>query len=128
MSLVDNVPAAAAEVHAALTQYDPSAYFVVGETNVSQTANEWNEEPVGALFAAANTLEWLSFGAQSVDWWDVHNYGSPTADFGMFSSGSSGESAVDTPYPPYFGYQLASKLAPRGAKVSTLDLGIPNVY
>jgi hypothetical protein len=128
MSLVDNIPAAAAEVHSALSQYDPSAYFVVGETNISQTANEWNEEPVGALFAAANSMEWLSFGAQSVDWWDVHNYGTPTADFGMFSSGSSGEPAVDTPYAPYYGYQLASKLAVKGAKVGTLLVPTPNIY
>ncbi|HEY1569902.1 MAG TPA: cellulose binding domain-containing protein [Pseudonocardiaceae bacterium] len=128
MELVDNIPAAAAEIHGELSTNDPSDYFLVGETNMSQTANEWNEEPVGALFAAANTMEWLSFGAQSVDWWDVHNYGSPTADFGMFSSGSTGEPTVDTPYPPYFGYQLAAKLAVKGATVGTLDLGIPNVY
>ena len=128
MELVDNIPAAAAEIHSELSNNDPTDYFLVGETNMSQTANEWNEEPVGALFAAANTMEWLSFGAQSVDWWDVHNYGSPTADFGMFSSGSSGEPAVDTPYPPYYGYQLAAKLAVKGATVGTLDLGIPNVY
>jgi hypothetical protein len=128
MSLVDNIPAAAAEVHSALSTYDPSAYFVVGETNISQTANAWNEEPVGALFAAANALEWLSFGAQSVDWWDVHNYGTPTADFGMFSSGSSGEPAVDTPYAPYYGYALAAKLAVKGAKVGTLLVSTPNIY
>jgi hypothetical protein len=128
MELVDNVPAAAQEIHTALSTYDPSAYFVVGETNMSQTANEWNEEPVGALFAAANTMEWLSFGAQSVDWWDVHNYGTPTADFGMFSSGSGGEPAVDTPYAPYYGYQLASKLAVRGAKVGTLPVSGSTVY
>ena len=128
MSLVDNIPAAAAEVHLALSTYDPSAYFVVGETNMSQTANAWNEEPVGALFAAANAMEWLSFGAQSVNWWDVHNYGTPTGDFGMFSSGSSGEPAADTPYPPYYGYQLAAKLAVKGAKVGTLLVSTPNVY
>jgi hypothetical protein len=38
----------------------------------------------------------LSYGAQSVDWWDVHNYGTPTADFGMFSSATSGEPAVNS--------------------------------
>jgi hypothetical protein len=128
MALIDNIPAAAAEVHTALSTYDPSAYFVVGETNMSQTANTWNEQPVGALFAAANAMEWLSFGAQSVDWWDVHNYGSPTADFGMFSSASSGEPAMDTPYPPYYGYQLAAKLAVKGAKVGTLLVSTPNIY
>jgi cellulose binding protein with CBM2 domain len=128
MELIDNIPPAAAEVHAALAAGDPKAYFVVGETNMSQTANAWNEQPVGALFAAANSMEWLSFGAQSVDWWDVHNYGSPTADFGMFSSASSGEPAMDTPYPPYYGYQLAAKLAVKGAKVGTLLLPAPSVY
>ena len=128
MELVDNIPAAAAEVKSTLSTYDPKAYFVVGETNMSQTANEWNEEPVGALFAAANALEWLSFGAQSVDWWDVHNYGSQTADFGMFSSATTGEPAMDTPYAPYYGYELASKLAVSGAKVSTLTVPTPNIY
>ncbi len=128
MELIDNIPPAAAEVKAALSAYDPSAYFVVGETNMSQTANEWNEEPVGALFAAANAMEWLSFGAQSVDWWDVHNYGTSTADFGMLSSATGGEPAVDTPEPPYYGYELASKLAVKGAKVGTLAVATPNIY
>ena len=128
MELIDNIPAAANEVKAALSTYDPSAYFVVGETNISQTANAWNEEPVGALYSAANALEWLSFGAQSVDWWDVHNYGTPTADFGMFSSGTSGEPSVDTPYAPYYGYELASLLAVKGATVGTLLLPTPDVY
>ncbi len=128
MELIDNIPPAAAEVKAALSAYDPSAYFVVGETNMSQTANPWNEEPVGALFAAANAMEWLSFGAQSVDWWDVHNYGTSTADFGMLSSATGGEPAVDTPEPPYYGYQLAAKLAVKGAKVGTLAVATPNIY
>jgi len=35
MELVDNIPPAAAEVKSALAAYDPSAYFVVGETNMS---------------------------------------------------------------------------------------------
>lgn len=128
MELIDNIPAAAAEVHTALSTYDPGAYYVVGETNMSQTANAWNEQPVGALFAAANSLEWLSYGARSVDWWDVHNYGTPTADFGMFSSATSGEPAVDTPSAPYYGYELASKLAVQGAKVGTLAVATPNIY
>lgn len=128
MELIDNIPAAAAQVKATLAEHDPTAYFVVGETNMSQTANEWNEQPVGALFAAANALEWLANGAQSVQWWDVHNYGTPTADFGMFSSGTSGEPAVNTPFPPYYGYVLASRLAVRGATVGTLVVDIPEVY
>jgi hypothetical protein len=128
MELIDNIPAAAAEIKTALSTYDPKAYFVVGETNMSQTANAWNEEPVGALFAAANAMEWLSFGAQTVEWWDVHNYGTPSADFGMFSSATGGEPAMDTPYPPYYGYELAAKLAVKGAKVGTLAVATPSIY
>jgi hypothetical protein len=65
LATVGNIPAAASEIHTALSTYDPSAYFVVGETNISQTANAWNEEPVGALYAAATDLEWLSYGARN---------------------------------------------------------------
>ncbi len=128
LATVGNIPAAATEIHTALTTYDPSAYFVVGETNISQTANAWNEEPVGALYAAATDLEWLSYGAQSVDWWDTHNYGTPTADFGMFSSASSGEPSMDTPYPPYYGYELASLVASKGATVGTLSTADSSIY
>lgn len=128
MALIDNIPAAAAQVKATLAANDPTAYFVVGEANMSQTANEWNEKPVGALFAAANTMEWLSFGAESVEWWDVHNYGKPDADFGMFSSGTDGQPAVNTPFPPYYGYKMASKLAVKGATVGTLAVATPNIY
>jgi hypothetical protein len=128
MATVDNIPQAASEISAAFAAYDPSAYFVVGETGISNAANAWNEEPVGALYAAANAMEWLSFGARSVDWWDVQNYGSPTADFGLFSSGTSGEPTVDTPFPPYYGYQLASLLAVHGATVGTLVIPTANVY
>jgi hypothetical protein len=46
----------------------------------------------------------------------------------MFSSGTSGEPAVDTPFPPYYGYQLASLMAVHGAKVGTLVIPTPNVY
>jgi len=128
MSTVDNIPQAASEIGSAFASYDPSAYFVVGETGISNAANAWNEEPVGALYAAANAMEWLSFGARSVDWWDVQNYGSETADFGLFSSGTSGEPTVDTPFPPYYGYELASLLAVHGASVGTLVIPTPNVY
>ena len=79
--------------------YDPTAFFVVGETNMSQTHDEWNQQVVGGLFAAANTLGRPSYGAQSVRWWDVHDYGTRTAGFGMFSSAGEGRPATSTPFP-----------------------------
>lgn len=35
----------------------------------------------------------------------------PQGDFGMLSSGMSGEPATGTPFPAYYGYELASILA-----------------
>jgi len=46
----------------------------------------------------------------------------------MLSSATGGEPAVDTPEPPYYGYELASKLAVKGAKVGTLAVATPNIY
>jgi hypothetical protein len=128
LATLGNIPTAASEIGTALGTYDPSAYFVVGETNMSNDETAWNEEPVGALFSAGNALQWLAYGAHSVDWWDVHNDGSSSGDFGLLSSGYSGEPATDTPFPPYYGYQLASVLAQKGATVSTLGLSAPNTY
>ncbi len=123
MATLGVIPTLAGNVHTALNQYDPSAKFVVGETNMSNAASVWNEQPVGALFAAADTLEWLSYGAQSVDWWDIHNYGSLSGgDFGLLSSNTS-EGPIDSPQPPYFGYQLASHLAQSGATLTNLFMG-----
>ncbi len=123
MATIGVIPTLAGNVHTALNKYDPSAKFVVGETNMSNAAAVWNEQPVGALFAAADTLEWLSYGAQSVDWWDIHNYGSLSGgDFGLLSSSTS-EGPIDSPQPPYYGYQLASHLATQGATLSNLFLG-----
>ena len=123
MATLGVIPTLAGNVHTALKQYDPSAKFVVGETNMSNAASVWNEQPVGALFAAADTLEWLSYGAQSVDWWDIHNYGSLSGgDFGLLSSNTT-EGPIDSPQPPYFGYQLASHLAQPGATLSNLFMG-----
>jgi hypothetical protein len=112
MNTVNNIPTAAGEVHSELSTYDPSADFIVGETNISEAANPWNEEPVGALFSAATAMEWLSYGAHSVDWWDVHNDGSSSGDFGLLSSGTSGEGS----------------LAVKGATVGTLPLSQSNAF
>lgn len=120
---VKTIPAAMRTIRSTLRRYAPPAQVVIGETNISNQETTLDFEPVAALFAAANALEWLSQGATSVDWWDMNNYGSPAAgDYGMFSSGEP--APVDSPLPPYYGYLLASSLTKPGSRLRALR-GLP---
>ena len=100
-----------------------SVPIVVTEANSTIAPNT---QP-GALFAADMYLNWLESGVTNVDWWDQHNGpGTPATiagaqdygDFGIFSSGSNGsgvtEPALDTPFAPYYGVQMLSKLGSPG--------------
>jgi hypothetical protein len=101
---------------------------VVGETNISERLSTLDFRPVSALFAAATSLQWLADGAQTVDWWDLNNFGSPTTgDYGIVSSGSPETEPAGTPFPPYYGEQLASQLAAPGARLQSLATGSPSV-
>jgi hypothetical protein len=93
---------------------------VIGETATSSSATTTVCTPVGALFAAGDTLSWLAAGARSVDWWDLNNEGNTGAtctkpDYGLFTSAA--KPATET---PYYGYLLASALARPGARVGFL--------
>jgi hypothetical protein len=122
------IPAAAAQIRSTLRRDAPGATFVIGETNVSELPTTLDFQPVSALFAAATSLEWLAQGAESVDWWDLNNFGSPSGgDYGLISSGSPESEPAGTPYPPYYGEQLASALTTSGSRISTLDTGSAKV-
>jgi hypothetical protein len=114
------IPSLHASMQAEITAHAPGAAVVIGETSVSSSATTTVCTPVGAVFAAGDTLSWLAAGAQSVDWWDMNNFGNygdscSKQDFGLFTSGAN-----PIPYTPYFGYVLASKLAQPGAKLGFL--------
>lgn len=117
-------------LHSEISQYakvDPATVkIIVTETNSSI---DLNTQP-GALFTADMYLTWLENGAVNVDWWDEHNgAGTPSTvggvqdygDQGMFSNNtnSSGvtEPAVDTPFAPYYGVEMLSKLGTAGASM-----------
>jgi hypothetical protein len=105
------VPVLYGEIRSELNVYDPKASVVVGETGVSNNETTTVCTPAGALFAAGDVLSWLAAGAQSVNWWDMNNYGNTTAsctgsDYGLFTS-----SSPPVPETPYYGYLLASVLA-----------------
>ena len=108
------------DLRAKLNAFAPSASVVVGETAVSNSPTTTACTPAGALFAAGDALSWLAAGAESVDWWDVNNYGNTSSrcvspDYGFFTS--SAPPATETPYD---GYLLASMLAKPHALLGTL--------
>lgn len=112
--------------------------IMVTETNsVSYNVGKQTVGLVNALFLADNYMTWLENGVANVDWWDMHNgittgnnnssslYGTANyGDYGVLSSGNSAngisEPPADTPFPPYYGLQMVSKLArPGGQMLST---------
>lgn len=119
------IPSEYAKVQSALSQYDPTAKIVLGETGVSFRATTIPCTPVGALFSAGDALQWLALGAQSVDWWTL-NSGANTGgtcvnpDEGMFVGDST---LVPDSY--YTGYQLVSGLLKANAQLSTLTTSDP---
>ena len=120
-----DIPSLYGAIRAELNARDPGASVVVGETAVSNSPTTTACTPTGALFAAGDVLSWLAAGAQSVDWWDMNNYGNTSAscvkpDYGLFTSSSppAAEAA-------YYGYLLASVLARPHALLGTLHTSGP---
>jgi hypothetical protein len=128
LASVRRIPSAADHLRSTLHRYKPNATYVVGETNISERPGTYDFQPVSALFAAATSLEWLSAGAESVDWWDLNNFGTPTTgDFGLVSSGGPESGAAGSPYPPYYGYELASMLASPGSRLRAIAIAPSSV-
>ena len=105
-----------------------SVHIVVTETNSSLDSDT---QP-SALFAPDMYMTWLENGVTNVDWWDEHN-GAGTittvdgatdyGDYGIFSNASSSsgstEPAADTPFAPYYGIAMLSKLGSPGDEMVT---------
>jgi hypothetical protein len=127
LASITNIPASAQRIRTTLQQNNlTAAAFVVGETNISNQATPLDFQPVAALYAADTTLEWLSQGALTVNYWDMHNFGSPqSGDFGMFTSTTPTPS--NSPLPAYYGYSLASLLTSSSTPVSSLTTGSSTV-
>jgi len=120
-------------LHSEISQFagisNPSSVPVlVTETNPTL---DLDTQPA-ALFGADMYMTWLENGVTNVDWWDEHNgVGTPSTvngaqdfgDQGIFSNASNGsgvtEPAADTPFAPYYGIEMLSKLAPPGGTMVT---------
>jgi hypothetical protein len=85
---VDRIPGAVSYLKSILNEYDPNTPIVVSESNISQSEIVYNAQPVGALYAVTTALRFLSNGAESYMWWQVHNSDNENGDFGFLSNGS----------------------------------------
>ncbi|MFC1414814.1 cellulose binding domain-containing protein [Streptacidiphilus sp. N1-12] len=124
-----------------------SQYAKVDPTGVKIITTEANSDvdmdtQPNALFAADMYMTWMENGISNIDWWDQHNgpgtnppsvvqgvqdYG----DYGLLSSGGSSagvtEPAVDTPFAPYYGIEMLSRLGAPGDAMVAANSGNPLV-
>jgi hypothetical protein len=109
---------------------------IVTETN---STIDMDTQPA-ALFGADMYMTWLENGASNIDWWNEHN-GEGTVstvdgatdygDQGIFSNntdyGGTTEPAVDTPFAPYYGIEMLTKLASPGDTMVTSSSSEPRL-
>jgi alpha-L-arabinofuranosidase len=69
-----------------------------GSVSGGQQATAWQL----GLFASDMYMTMLEHGVANIDYWEVHD--------DMLSSGTSGEPAAQTPFPPYYGLQMLTHL------------------
>jgi hypothetical protein len=126
LASITRIPTSAQRIRTTLQTNKITGGFIVGESNISNSQQTQDFQPVAALFAAGTALEWLSQGAMSYDYWDMHNFGSPQGgDFGMFTSTTPTPS--NSPLPAYYGYLLASFLTRLSAPITSLTTGSSTV-
>ncbi len=110
----------------------PDVEILVTEFNsVSSDPGKQTISVVNAMFIADGMATWLENGVANVDVWDLHNgstagntssslFGSSTfGDYGVLSNASSGEPALDTPFPTYYGMEMLTSLGTPGDKLVT---------
>ncbi len=97
----------------------PNVGIAVTETN---STIDKDTHPA-ALFAPDTYLTWLENGAFNIDWWNLHNGSNGTStvngatdydDEGVLSNASGSEPAAETPFAPYYGIQMLTKLGAPG--------------
>ncbi|GAB3975135.1 hypothetical protein GCM10029978_058480 [Actinoallomurus acanthiterrae] len=97
----------------------PNVGIAVTETN---STIDKDTHPA-ALFAPDDYLTWLENGAFNIDWWNLHNGSNGTStvdgatdynDEGVLSSASGSEPPAETPFAPYYGIQMMTKLGAPG--------------
>ena len=126
--------------------------IVVGETNASGAAPDTQTvSTFNALYSADVVTALLENGAANVDWFATHNAIQPDSvgaaddpngtgygDYGVLAAGTDScgpnavgtticEPAVNTPFPAYYGLQLAGRLDAPGARLVGTTSSNPDI-
>ncbi|WP_433510417.1 cellulose binding domain-containing protein [Nonomuraea sp. CA-143628] len=108
-----------------ITRYAGANAPNVGIAVTEESSNfALNTSPSG-LYAPDVYLTWLENGAFNIDWWNLRNGtdcknvktiqgATDYNDGGVVSSGETCEPAANTPFPPYYGIQMMTKLGGPG--------------
>jgi hypothetical protein len=119
------IPGMTSTLHSLISQYAGSNAANVGIAVTEANGNAYKDTAPGGLFAPDEYLTWMENGAFNVDWWALHNGtdcskvttvdgASDYDDYGVLSSGASCEPALNTPFAPYYGTQMITKLGAPG--------------
>ncbi|MEU6356594.1 cellulose-binding protein [Streptomyces sp. NPDC047072] len=119
------IPGMASTLRSLIGQYTGGD---VGIAVTEANANAYKNTSPNGLFAPDEYLTWMENGAFTLDWWNLHN-GTDCShvttvegatdydDGGILSSGASCEPALNTPFPPYYGVQLITRLGAAGDRL-----------
>ena len=122
------IPGMAAALRSLINQYAGSKAPNVGIAVTEANANAYKDTSPNGLFAPDEYLTWMENGAFTLDWWNLHN-GTDCShvttvegatdydDGGILSSGASCEPPLNTPFPPYYGARLITKLGAPGDRL-----------
>ncbi len=126
----NEVPGMATGLKSLISQYGGSNAANIGIAVTEANAAAYKDTAPNGLFAPDEYLTWMENGAFTLDWWDMHN-GTDCSkvttvdgatdydDGGMLSSGSgnSCEPPQNTPFAPYYGIEMITKLGSPGDKL-----------
>lgn len=119
------IPGMASTLRSLINQYAGSNAPNVGIAVTEANANAYKDTSPNGLFAPDEYLTWMESGAFTLDWWNLHN-GTDCSkvttvegatdydDGGILSSGASCEPPLNTPFPPYYGVQMITRLGSAG--------------
>ncbi|MEU8173871.1 cellulose binding domain-containing protein [Microbispora hainanensis] len=125
LTKVSQIAPMVSTIRSLLTRYAGSRASSIGIAVTEANLNYQLNSATTALGAADSYLTWFENGVMNVDWWSLHNGTSSSPktnddgtpdynDFGILSSGSSGEPPVNTPLPPYFGLAMVGRAGSPG--------------
>ncbi|MET9909358.1 cellulose-binding protein [Streptomyces sp. NPDC006476] len=122
------IPGMATTLRSLINQYAGRNAPNVGIAVTEANANAYKDTSPNGLFAPDEYLTWMEQGAFTLDWWNLHNGtdcshvttvegASDYDDGGILSSGASCEPPLNTPFPPYYGVQMITKLGAPGDRL-----------